>query len=101
MSTGTDLETALRYPEVDRSQGHTRRCQHHRGLGGLFLWDGKRLVIAGPGPLTWPLASHVRAMRGVDPSPQLPEQVAAIDAEAVISVTYRVGTAEQTGFVSM
>lgn len=58
-------------------------------------------MITGPGPLTRLLAPHVRALRGVDPAPQLPEQVAAIDAEAGISVIYLVNAAEQARVVSM
>jgi ubiquinone/menaquinone biosynthesis C-methylase UbiE len=46
------------------------------------------------------LALDVRSVQGVDPSPQLLEQAAAIDAGAGVSVTYRVGTAERTGLPS-
>jgi hypothetical protein len=43
-------------------------------------------------------AGAARAIcEGVDQSPQLLEQAAAIDAEAGVSVTYRVGTADRPG----
>ncbi|MCA1820818.1 MAG: class I SAM-dependent methyltransferase [Pseudonocardia sp.] len=57
-------------------------------------------IGTGTGSLARLLAPHVRSVQGVDPSPQLLEQAAAIDAGAGVSVTYRVGTAEQTGLPS-
>lgn len=66
---------------------------HGVGLSDQDVLD----VGTGTGSLARLLAPHVHSVQGLDPSPQLLEQARQLDAEAGVSITYRVATAEHTG----
>jgi SAM-dependent methyltransferase len=66
---------------------------HGVGLAHQEVLD----VGTGTGSLARLLAPRVRSVTGLDPSPPLLERARQVDAEAGISIAYRVGTAEHTG----
>lgn len=66
---------------------------HGVELRGRDLVD----VGTGTGALARVLAPRVATTRAIDPAPELLAEARQLDAEAGVTVTYSVGTAEQTG----